>query len=319
MVARVTADACGMDQARLFKAAGLAATPWKNASRVNQEDLTALWKTADELSATPDIGLGVLKHFNVSTLGPLAFKMMVAPTFRLSILEALKQISLVSEVWKFSMHEQDNLGVMKIRRSSPNLDITHHSYDAFICASARMMRDCFPNETYKLAEIWFAHPDFGLKKKYERLLNCQCRFNMKDYALCVDAHLLDIPLPSADSHLYQSLDSQLNQKTRSLRTLRSSIERSIISLLEKGAPISRSAVSNKLGIGERTLLRRLKDESLTYKEVEEQVFEKLARLWLQRNYPMIVIAEKLGYADATSLRKMLKRRTGLGVRELREH
>lgn len=81
---------------------------------------------------------------------------------------------------------------------------------------------------------------------------------------------------------------------------------------------SRHTVSVKLEIGERTLLRRLKDENLTYKEVQEQVFEKLILRRLQRGEAMESIAEKLGYSDAKSLEKMFKRRTGLGIRQLRQ-
>lgn len=81
---------------------------------------------------------------------------------------------------------------------------------------------------------------------------------------------------------------------------------------------SRHTVFAKLEIGERTLLRRLKDENLTYKEVHAQVFEKLTLCRLQRGEAMESIAEKLGYSDAKSLGKILKRRTGLGIRQLRQ-
>lgn len=66
---------------------------------------------------------------------------------------------------------------------------------------------------------------------------------------------------------------------------------------------SRYTVFAKLEIGERTLLRRLKDENLTYKEVHEQVFEKLTLRRIQRGEAMGSIAEKLGYSDAKSLGK----------------
>lgn len=317
MTAQVIAEGANVNREHLFKEAKLEADAWQLLTRVNQDDLTALWKAADHLGAPPDIGLGVLKHFHFRTLGPLAFKMMVAPTFRQSILEALHQISLVSEVWRFALTEQNALGVMKFRLSNPDMEITHHSYDAFISACTRMMQDCFPVEIYKFSEIWFAHADFGLREKYERQLGCHCKFNMSEYALCVDARLLDIPLASADTELYESLDYRLDHQTRNLKNLSENIERAILALIDQGITPSRNTVAGKLGLGERTLLRRLKEEELTYKEIHEQVFEKLARQWLQRGESMNTIAERLGYADAASFRKMLKRRTGLSIHELR--
>ncbi len=317
MVANVTGKACHLDREALFKEAGIPLNAWDSLNRVNQEDLTALWKTAERLCGRVDLGLDVLDHFHFRTIGSLAFKMMVAKTFRQSIREALDQISLVNEIWRFSLTEERSLGVMRFRLSDPNIEVTHYSYDAFICACVRVVQDCFPSDTYNYAEIWFAHPDFGLKDRYESLLNTRCRFNTKDYALCLDAKLLDLPLQSADPQLYDSLDSSLAHQVRHLNSLSETIEKIILRLVDKGIPPSRHTVSEKLELGERTLLRRLKEEDLTYKEVQEQVFEKLTLRWLQRGESMEAIAEKLGYSDAKSLGKMLKRRTGLGIRQLK--
>lgn len=317
MVSRLIAEACHVDQERLFAEARLSPGAWQQLTRVDQNDITALWKAADRLGAPPDIGLGVLEHFHFRTLGPLAFKMMVATTFRQSIIEALHQISLVSEAWQYAFSEQENLGVMSFKLANPRMEITHHSYDAFISACARTMRDCFPGENYRFAEVWFAHPDFGLRNKYEQLLGCHCKFNSSSYAICVESRVLDLPLSSADPILYESLDSRLKHQALNLNNLSTSIETAILSLIDSGLIPSRKSIADKLGMGERTLLRRLQDEDVTYKEIQEQVFEKLAMHWLKRSESMNYIAEKLGYSDAASFRKMLKRRTGLSIRELR--
>lgn len=319
MIAEVTADACGVDHESLFREAGVALTSWRSLNRISQEDLTALWKAADRLSGRPDIGLGVLKHFHFRTAGPLAFKMMAASTFRQSIIESLHQISTVSQVWDFALTEKNNMGVMKFWLSDPQLEVTHHSYDAFIAACTRIIRDCFTEETCKLTELWFAHPDFGLKQKYEELLGCRCLFDTADYAVCLDWELMDLPLPSADPDLYQSLDIQLDHQAKNLKSIASDIERVILRLIKSGKPISRHAVARTLGLSERTLLRRLKEESRTYKEVEEAVCERVARQMLLRGDSAAAIAERLGYADAASLGKMLKRRTGQGLRALRQN
>ncbi|CAA0080250.1 HTH-type transcriptional regulator VirS [Zhongshania aliphaticivorans] len=317
MVVQVILDACDVDQECLFKEADLDMTSWMSLSRVTQEDLTSLWKAADRLGGPPDIGLGVLKKFHFRTVGSLAFKMMVATTFRQSILEANHQISLVSDVWRFSLAEERGQGVMRFRLVNPAVDVTHHSYDAFISACTRLVRDCFPTENYSFSEIWFARPDLGMKKRYEQALGCHCRFDASEYALCMDARLLDIPLSSSDPQLYETLDYRLDHETRHLNSLSAHIEKTILGLIDQGVTPSRSAVASSLEVGERTLLRRLKDENLTFKELQEQVFETLAVRSLQQGDSMESIAERFGYADATSFRKMLRRRTGMSVRALR--
>jgi AraC-like DNA-binding protein len=317
MTAQAAADACGLEQPLLFKEAGLEFSSWQSLNRISQNDLTALWKAAERLSGRLDIGLNVLKYFHFRTAGPLAFKMMAATTFRQSIVESLHQISVINQVWDFSLSEKNQMGVMKFWPSDPHIEVTHHSYDAFIAACTRIIRDCFTEETCKLAELWFAHPDFGLKEQYEERLGCTCVFDTESYAVCLRWDLLDLPLPSADPDLYDSLDVQLEQLARSIRSLAFDIERIIFNRIKTGKPFSRKDVSAQLGIGERTMLRRLKEESLTYKEVEESVCERVARQKLLLGENMDVLAGLLGYADANSLAKMLKRRTSAGIRELR--
>lgn len=318
MIARVTADACQLDHEQLFAEAGVALDKWQPEARITQSDITALWKAADRLSGRADIGLDVLEHFHFQTLGPVAFKMMAARTFGQSIEEIFRHIPLISETWHFELSRQGSYGMVKYRLADPKAEVTHHSYDAFASACVRMLRDAYPSQLFRLEEIWLAHPDFGLVKNYEQRLGCHCRFNAPGYALCFDAKLLDMPLPSADPELYQTLDTRLDHQTRTRQSLSADIEKAILNLIEQGLPPSRQSVAARLELGERTLLRRLKAESKTYKTIQEAVCERLARQWLKHGDTTDSVAERLGYADAASLGKMLKRRTGLGIRALRD-
>lgn len=318
MIARVTADACGLDHEQLFAEAGVALDKWQPESRITQADITALWEAADRLTGRPDIGLGVLEHFHFQTLGPVAFKMLAARTFGQSIEEIFQHIPLVSETWNFELCRQGRRGMVKYRLADPRARVTHHSYDAFASACVRLLRDAFPGKLFRLEEIWLAHSDFGCVSNYEQRLGCHCRFHAPCYALCFSADLLDMPLPSADPELYQSLDTRLDQQTQSRQGLSTVIEKAILALIDQGLPPSRESVARRLGLGERTLLRRLKAESRTYKAIQEAVCERLARQWLKHGDSAEFVAERLGYADAASLGKMLRRRTGKGLRELRQ-
>ena len=106
---------------------------------------------------------------------------------------------MVSEAWHYTLSEQGTLSVMTFKLANPRMEITHHSYDAFISACTRTMQDCFPGENYRFAEVWFAHPDFGLRDKYEQLLGCPCKFNTTSYAICLASRVLDLPLASLES------------------------------------------------------------------------------------------------------------------------
>ncbi len=317
MIVQIATSISGTSPEVLFNAAGIDLEQWRICERVNQEDLTALWEVTERLSRRPDIGLDVLTYFNFQTIGPLAVKMMSATTLRQAISEAFHQIAVISEVWQYTLSDHQGSAILSFRLANPKVTITHHSYDAFVSACVRMIRDCFPTDICKVTEIHFSHGDFGLKQQYESRLGVPCYFNKAGHEIHLDASLLDLPLPSANAFLYESLGYQLDRQAKERQGIVSEIEMIILELIQAGKSISRKTVSERLGMGERTMLRRLNKASRTYKDIEESVFSQYAHQSLLRGEPMDVIAEQLRYADASSLAKMLKRKTGRGIRELR--
>lgn len=51
MIAQVIAEGCAVDHERLFTEAKLSVHAWQSLTRVDQDDITALWRAADRLGA----------------------------------------------------------------------------------------------------------------------------------------------------------------------------------------------------------------------------------------------------------------------------
>jgi transcriptional regulator GlxA family with amidase domain len=79
------------------------------------------------------------------------------------------------------------------------------------------------------------------------------------------------------------------------------------------------AIAEALGTSKRTLSRRL-DEVLgktPLKHIQDLRIERAVHLLKTSNDSVDRIAERVGYADGVSLRTLLRRRLGKGIRELR--
>ena len=77
-------------------------------------------------------------------------------------------------------------------------------------------------------------------------------------------------------------------------------------------------VAKKLGMSERTLARRLKEEGVTFIEIVQQLKAALARYYLEEEtMPISKIAWLLGFEEPSSFSHACKRWTGKTPRELR--
>ncbi|HXG27880.1 MAG TPA: AraC family transcriptional regulator ligand-binding domain-containing protein [Nevskiales bacterium] len=311
--------ASGIPAQTLFDTIGMTRAGLFSHARIPQRSITALWRAAEQLTGRRDIGLDVLDHFHIAALGPLAYELLAAATFREAANDFLRHATLISETWQFTLCERKGRARIVIATRDSQAEVSHHSYDAIIAAALRFTRDWLSGGNVTFDEIWFRHPDFGLATRYRERLGCRCRFGATEYALCFDAALLDTPMPAADHEVHGALDQRLQRQMERLDPFSARVERALREILRAGAKPRRAIVATRLGLGERTMLRRLSAESETFSKLSRRVREQLARESLAAGATLAQTAEQLGYADAASLNKALKRWTGGGARSLRHH
>jgi AraC-like DNA-binding protein len=75
--------------------------------------------------------------------------------------------------------------------------------------------------------------------------------------------------------------------------------------------VSVTRLAERLGVSVRTLHRRLASEGVTFKSVVDQTRKELAIGYLSNsNLPVVDIAERVGFSEATNFRKAFRRWTG---------
>jgi AraC-like DNA-binding protein len=122
------------------------------------------------------------------------------------------------------------------------------------------------------------------------------------------------PVVSADLHLNKLLRSYceeaLSQKRRDRGSFRSRVENAIVPLLPHGKAQA-GEVARQLGVGQRTLARRLVAEEVSFSEVLENLRSDLANRYLaDPELAVSQIAWLLGYRDVGAFSHAFKRWVG---------
>lgn len=151
------------------------------------------------------------------------------------------------------------------------------------------------------------------------LVACPIRDGGDDLKLCFDAALVRRANSSADPRLYAVLVRYAEQRLLELTHAESTSERVRKLLAQLETPsVDAVLVASRLGLGVRTLHRRLRGEGTTFRKVLDD--HRLERCLLQLQAPDASakqVAYALGFADPASFHRAFKRWTGSTVRAFR--
>ena len=120
------------------------------------------------------------------------------------------------------------------------------------------------------------------------------------------------PFLTANEGMWSVFEPELRRRLSELDESATAINRvhaALLELLPAGA-VSTEAVCTKLGVGLRTLQRRLRDEGATFQSVLNQTREGLAKHYLQTNLSGAEISFLLGFDDPNSFSRAFFAWTG---------
>jgi AraC-like DNA-binding protein len=149
--------------------------------------------------------------------------------------------------------------------------------------------------------------------EFKRFFGCPVTFGAPLNQLVFACETLDVPLLTADPRLLQMLrpycDEAVNVRGTTADTIRAAVEYEVQRLLPHGQAKAET-VANALGLGVRTMARKLSEEGTTFAETIEQLRHSLGLKYLsQSGYTLAQIAWLLGYESPTSFHRAFKRWT----------
>jgi len=316
LIVRAVVDAvtdAGHDAAPVLEAGQLTLDDLEDVDRtVCFEDEEAVWRAAVEVTADPALGLHAALALRRGRFGALEFAMRHSANLTEAIQRLARFGRLLHGTRLFEFAPRSRGGAALIYHSPHSDDLVEVVGDFALAAVLVTVNDA-TGTRLDVRAAYLARPAPTDRAAYEAVFGPNVRFDAPQWRLDFSAITLATPMHGADASLVEVLEGYLARDLEALDANASFLARlhdAIRAHLVEGDG-SIAAVADELGIGERTLQRRLSELETTYSDELDFVRRELAQRLLARPDVTIEgVALVLGYGEVSSFHRAFRRWTG---------
>lgn len=256
-----------------------------------------------------DIGLLLGKKQTIENLGPLSLVLSTAETPRKAIQAFSRFMHIHSPASVLTLDPLPNPRQQLLSCRVVLSDETGRTQnDERIVSGLHTGLKLLAGAAYKPRGVWFAHTPVSPPSVYRRTFGITPQFDKPAMGILIDREVLDRPRPEGSSVLRGIAEDFLKKMdSPASLPLAQRIANMSRSMLSSGA-FSPRQVAHALGLHERTVQRRLRQEGTTFEEIKDRARRDWAESLLrQAALPMSQIALMLGYADSSAFTRSCRR------------
>lgn len=248
----------------------------------------------------PGLGLmaGLLCH--APNFGVLGFAAMSSRTLRQAADIGLGYTDLSFAIATLRLEEHgDETWVVRADEAVP-ADLRQFTLERDFAAMATIQQDILQTRVpvVRVELTLQAHPIYEM---FATLLGVDhLMFGMSRSLIVYRSSSLDAPLPQANPALaryYEQQCQEVMERRRSLTGISGQVRRLLI---RHGRASDQSRIAADLGVGVRTLRRRLAGEGTTFRELSNETVGILAEELLMTGLTVEQVAERLGYSSVSA-------------------
>lgn len=202
----------------------------------------------------------------------------------------------------------DQSGVLDVRQQEDLAGGVGLNFMRILCG-----KNWSPNSQY------FMHSAPKDIRPFHQLFRCPIHFSQEMNCMVFDAEVLNIKLASSDEQLHEILQQHLGlQATQNPHDFSSNIKQLITKAMLSG-DCSIDRVASYLAVNKRTLQRQLKEHSLSFKSLLEEVrFNTAIKYLKESTISLTQIADILCYHDISAFSRAFKRHCDMPPQQWRE-
>jgi AraC-like DNA-binding protein len=304
---------CGLTQADLqavrarvaaIHGAGEAANPSPPAFQT----FAAGWA---ELSGDAALGLRVAALMPEGATGIVEYLLLTAPTLRATHALCNQLGPLTGEYVRYALSEVGPLCLLALHPPE-GLTLAPMLEDYRLVRLVRGLGRALRRPDFVPGEVRFTHTAPRLRGAYEEAFGrgATLSFGAERAGVTFPLALADAPLPSGDPVLHAlllGLAQPMLEASRTPPSISARVRERLVEGLHRRRP-SLEGVAKSLGMGGRTLRRRLADEGTSFADVLDEVRKALAQVLAQQ--PELgehEIMRKLGFESTSALRRARRR------------
>lgn len=316
-----TAREQGVSATRLCMAAGLAPEALSTLpDSIPAQRYIALLGAGARLAQDPHFGLHVGEKVRPSTYSAYGMVLLACSSFGHAMQLTQRYESLAHDLGKSELALEGERARYEWVSHYP--DANRHLVES-VFAGIRVFGSWMAGQPLQAHLMRFMHADAGADPaEYRRVLGVLPEFGAAANCAVVDAALLAMPVPNADTSLLPLLqghaERQLEQRARDGAGIAARVRAALLRRLPHG-DTRLAPVAAELGLSARTLQRKLAEAGSSFQGEFDAVRFSLARDYLrQRELGLVEIALKLGFQEQSAFTHAFRDWSGMNPGAWRE-
>jgi AraC-like DNA-binding protein len=303
----------GIEPEQICQTVGIESTQLSDpCARVPITQLVAAFETAAKLTGDGAFGLHVGARTQLRSFGLLGYIVMNCSIFG----EALDRVARYFPLWTdgaaFRFIKDGSSAHLSWEYVDPSVAECRHDCEMTLLCVAKISHLLY-GDGYRHREVHFQHPAPKDVSEHRTLFRAPVCFSRPSNQLIFDKSILATPLKSADPDLLELLLHFGDGMLAGIPARRTLVDHTKIALRDamlKG-DVQLITVSRNLGVGARTLQRKLKQRGTTYTQLLGSVRRGLAEQYL-RDSEMAIgeISDTLAFAHPGEFHRAFRAWTG---------
>jgi AraC-like DNA-binding protein len=265
------------------------------------------------LARNPELPFLCGSRTSLSSFGLLGFGILCAPNLGEAIADTLRYQQLSGLSMKYDWHLGENVAYWSAG-SSTSIHFDHQLsrflLEEHLTRMVANLAEAFGDDVRPLEiRLPYARPENG--HLYRDYFHCDVSFNAPQAELHIDATLVSRPPKFANEQMWQAIRHACDRMVGG--QLACGIAGKVKKVLSEtpGCLPDMEEVASLLGMTDRTLRRRLKQEGTSWSEIADEIRKSAALDYLKsKNLAIEDIAEQVGFSELASFRRAFKKWTG---------
>jgi AraC-like DNA-binding protein len=289
-------------------------------ARISHRQRLAIYRNARRIAKRSDIGLLAGARQGISDYGIYGYAMVSSRTFGDALLFSLDHVTMAGPaVRQISFRiEGGTMAILRSHGLDTLGDLLPFAAEFWRSSTtalfSRVLEAPFPSK-----RMVFPFPAPVHWRNYERMFNCPVDFDADRMEWHFDASVLELPCPNANP-ITAKICQQVCEVVLTEHPDDSGLVRKIRAACLNNPnrfPVA-ADIASELGLSLRTFHRRLAEEGMSYQSIVDGMRRSLATELLENTHMSIdQVAERIGFADATSFRKAFKKWTNRSPTDFR--
>lgn len=310
----------GIDHAALLRSIGMSPDRVGDLNhRYSQDQVTNLWIAAVQETRDDDFGLKVARHIRPSTFHVVGYAMACSATLKRAGHRFAHSARLISDAASVSFEQVGANYLLQVDLNTGGRQPIYQTIDTILAGFLMLCKWICLAPVVPL-EVCFKHEKPRDDRAYQDIFQCEIRYSQPVNSILFNGADMERPVPSANEELASMLDEMAanHMAFRFQSRFSAKVRDALVGQLPSGEP-SKKETARLLGMTERTLLRRLRDENTSFQELLDRLREKLAFDYLRRaDLTTEKIAHLLGFSSSSAFSRAFMRWTGQRPSDWRE-